>query len=478
MGPILWTGACVLLLFGALRWRQAVIVALGLAVFEGALRKWAFPEFGQWIYLAKDALLLGAYAAFYGPRLRQHQPLVDRHPANGAISLFSLLAACQLLNPYLPNLYVGLFGIKAYLVYVPLMYMVPAVFPDERVLPRFWTWALILSLIPLGLGVMQFSAPADSILNRYAWEDEFGSSVAGFADMGKVRITGTFSYITGYTTYLTLVFLTGVAWVIFEQRRWFRWGLYGMLGLVLANLMMTGSRGPFLILGAAVAVLLVLAWQSRAPGRSSVLTLCVVLPLTVLLAGRLFPEARTAFTERVQQSEDIPERLAGILHNPIWALGETDSFGYGIGSTHQATAFLIPAGFSGPLPPEAEGEWERVILEVGPFGFALTILVRILVTRQLWMTFLASQGTALQPYLAAAFLFSLVSIPGSLVFNHTASIFYWFLAGFGLLPAGRQEIASLAAGLGSSSILSRSSTAVSPERPSIKATLPQTQQNL
>ena len=39
---------------GILRWRVAVIAALILAVFEGALRKWVLPEFGQWIHFAKD----------------------------------------------------------------------------------------------------------------------------------------------------------------------------------------------------------------------------------------------------------------------------------------------------------------------------------------------------------------------------------------------------------------------------------------
>ena len=220
-----------LFLFGLFRWRYAVIAALILAVFEGALRKWVFPEWGQEIYFAKDMLLLGAYVSFWGPRFRWRKRLFERHPANGVIALLSLWAVLQLLNPSLPNLWVGLFGIKAYLINVPLMYMIPAVFPDEQRLGKFWAAYLILSLIPLTLGILQFLAPPDSILNQYAWMEDLAPGVAVFGDVPKARVTGTFSYITGYTTYLVLVSLMCVTLVVSQRVRLLRWGLYGLLGL-------------------------------------------------------------------------------------------------------------------------------------------------------------------------------------------------------------------------------------------------------
>ena len=70
-----------LLLIGALECRQAVVAALTLAIFEGAIRKWVFPEYHQWVYFAKDFLLLGAYLGFFGPRLVRKKRLFDQHPA-------------------------------------------------------------------------------------------------------------------------------------------------------------------------------------------------------------------------------------------------------------------------------------------------------------------------------------------------------------------------------------------------------------
>jgi hypothetical protein len=419
---------------GMARWRAGVIAAVVLAVFEGALRKWVFPEFGQWIYFAKDFLLLGAYVGFWGPKMVQHKRLLVSHPANGLLALLAVVVVLELGNPLLPNLGVGLFGVKAYLMYVPLMYLVPYVFRDVQVLRKYWAGYLILAFIPLLLGVGQFWSSPDSVLNRYAAEDELAPGVAVFGSMAKPRITGTFSYITGHATYLTLIVLMGLSWVVFERRRGVPRWLYGVLALAVANLLMTGSRGPFLVLGGAAVALFTLALPAgQGHERRAVRTACVALPLIGLLVSGLFPEARTAFLERARETEDLTERLVGIVSNPLWALAEAGAVGYGVGSTHQARVFLMPAEISDTLPPPAEGEWGRIILEIGPIGFALVLLTRIFVAVRLWRTFRAARGTQLQPYLAAALVFALVSIPSNLVFNHTASVFYWFLAGFGLL---------------------------------------------
>jgi hypothetical protein len=432
----------VLFVLGFLAWRRAVLAAMILAVFEGAIRKWVLPDFGQAVYLAKDMLLVGAYAGFWAPRVLRRRRLLDPHPANVALVLLGVIALLELLNPLLPNLSVGLFGLKAYLVYVPLMYMVPAVFPDAQVLRRFWTWYLLLALIPMTLGLIQFTEPAGSILNRYAWEDELRPGVATFGASSQVRITGTFSYITGYTTYLLLIILMGLALVAFQPKRKLSKAAYGILGVAVVNLLMTGSRGPVLIIGATVPMLLVLAFRRTGTERvRAVGALCVAVSLSAIIAVKAFPEASSAFVARVETSTDLVDRVVGIVREPVLAGVSAGVAGYGVGVTHQARAFLTEGWAGGMSPPDAEGEWERIILEVGPVGFVLILLMRVFVSWQLWTALRAAGTTPLVPYLAAALLFSLASIPGNLVFNHTASLFYWFLAGFGLIRRREQSAA-------------------------------------
>src|SRR6266446_2483496 len=121
---------------GIFRWREAIPAALLIAVFEGAVRKWAFPDYGQFIYLAKDILLLGAYAGFFLPRILRHQLFALRHPVTMPLLLFGIVAVLELANPLLPNLAIGLFGLKAYLVYVPLLYLMPYAFRETGELRR------------------------------------------------------------------------------------------------------------------------------------------------------------------------------------------------------------------------------------------------------------------------------------------------------------------------------------------------------
>jgi len=428
-------------LFGMLKWQQAVHLALILAVFEGAIRKWIMPDVQQYVYFFKDALLLGAYAAFVWSRARTGRRLFSPHPANLALALLFVLAVLEIANPELPSPMVGVFGLKAYLMYVPLMYMVPAVFTDAAALRRFWIRYLALALIPFGLGSTQFYAPPDSVLNRYPWGEEgTAGGVAMFGLSNVARVTGTFSFITGYTSYLVLLIVFGLALAMGERARWLQWSLYGFVGVAVTNLVMTGSRGPFIVLGAAIPILVGLSARAgRGAGRRVVLTLAVSLPVIGVLVTGVVPEAGTAFFERATETRDISERAVDAIQGPIGAMGRAGLTGYGIGSTHQAISFLAPSSTMAPL--EAEGEWVRIVLEMGPVGFGLVLLVRILVVRRLWAALTSPEAGAARPFLTGAFVYCLLCLPGDVIFTHTTSVFYWFVAGFALVSGAKGPVA-------------------------------------
>ncbi|MCS7312726.1 MAG: hypothetical protein NZ742_07425 [Acidobacteria bacterium] len=431
MNLIYLTGLLGVFLIGLLAWRQAVVGSLVLAVFEGALRKWVFPEAHQWVYLGKDMLLLGAYAGFLVRRPAVRERPLPAHPATAPLVALGLLTLAQLANPSLPSFQVGLFGIRSYLIYVPLLYVVSAVFPHPESLRKFWNRYLVLAVVPLTLGILQFGAPPGSVLNRYAWQDETTpSSIAVLAGYGP-RVTGTFSYISGYTVYLRVLFLVGLSTLLWGPKTPLSRLLWIFLGGVLANIWMTGSRGVLILLAASALILVLLIFRLQGQrGLRSVVLMCVGLPIITLMTERVFPEAYQGFLERTWHTQDTPGRIAGIVTGPLWALNEAGLFGYGVGSTHQALAFLAPD--ASPVPP-AEGELERIVLELGPLGLMLVLWARFLVTLRLWRAVWASRGTPLQPYVVIAFLYSLMSWPGPLMFNHTAHLFYWFMAGTALI---------------------------------------------
>src|SRR5436190_3928216 len=113
------------------RWRLAVKIALVLLVIEGALRKWIVPGAQDVTYFAKDVILVGAYIGFIRDEARARLSGPSRPLVNALLLLGVLYGLLEVFNPVLPTPMVGVLGWKAYFLYVPLFWVMPAVFrPD------------------------------------------------------------------------------------------------------------------------------------------------------------------------------------------------------------------------------------------------------------------------------------------------------------------------------------------------------------
>jgi len=433
VGPtILLISGCLLFVLAAIRWREATLLAVFLVLFEGALRKWVFSGGQELVFFIKDFLLLGAYAGYFFRRNRQGMVRLPHHPANAVLALLAVVCGIQVLNPRTENLVVALYGVRAYLIYIPLMYVVPSLFPDAASLRRFLAMFLLAALVPLIVGIAQFGSPADSVFNRYVGQDE---AATVFGATNKPRISSTFSYISGHTTFLTVMLLMCFPFVVYARSLRTRLVIVGVLSLTLVNVLMSGSRGPLVIAGGALLVFLVSS-MSGGVGQflRTVLTVALVLMVMSWAAVNAFPEAFQAFMDRaVGSEEEVTQRSVSPVANLPSVIEESGWSGYGIGATNQAARKIEPR--SGSAVPGAENEWDRILLELGPVGFLLVVIARLQVCGALWAALRAAGGSESRPLLVGAFLVSVASLPGNLVFNNTASIGYWFLAGFAFLPA-------------------------------------------
>lgn len=417
------------------RWRLAVQLAMVLLILEGAIRKWVFPGSQDLVYFAKDIVLVGAYLGFLRNRsgLRQRSPPL---PAlYGALVMSALLGLLEIFNPALPNLLVGVFGFKAYFIYVPLLFVVPAAFPNDAALCRFLRWYALIA-IPVGLlAVMQFVAPSSSLLNAYARTNE-EAYIATFGSSTYVRVTSTFSFITGYTSYLlaTTILILG----LLGAGRWkFRgqWLMFGALGMTLLGMLMTGSRGPVLML----ILILPLYWwlavfRERDGGAASgrLILASALVWVFLVYAGQ---DAINAFYGRAQGVADVSGRITSPLRSPYLLLPDAGLFGFGIGATHQTAATLAPnvmpySWLHGLL---VEVESGRVMLELGPVGFLLVYFTRLYLSVFAFRQILVLRTRFHRAIATAAFLFSLEALPGGVVFDVTSDLFYWFFAGLLLL---------------------------------------------
>ncbi len=430
------------------RWRLAVQAALLLLIVEGAIRKWLLPGAQDLVYFAKDALFFGAYIGCF--RSRAPRPYPQAPMLYAGMAFAAALGLLEIFNPRLPNLLVGVLGFKAYFLYMPLLFVIPEVFPDGAALARFLKRYVLIVFPVVLLSIAQFFSPAGSALNTYAQPTDI-AAISTFGSSKYVRTTGTFSYISGYTAYLlttTLLIL-----MILTTTRWrFRGNLivYAALGTTLLGIMMSGSRGPIFLL----ALVFPLYWwlavvREKQSGRTFV-RLLVGVGLLVAGLRSAGEDAVTAFSQRASGSEDIVSRLTTPFESPVDMLQYAGLAGYGIGATHQAAAALTGLQgnpWLGTVAPEAESG--RVMLELGPVGFFFIYSVRLAIALFAFRQALRLRVTFHRAVAISALLFLLIQIPGGMVFDATAGVYYWFLAGlvFLVVRLDRQAVASRQASL-------------------------------
>ncbi|HSS47968.1 MAG TPA: hypothetical protein VLX28_03380 [Thermoanaerobaculia bacterium] len=450
---------CAVAVWSVKRWRLAVQAGMILLVLEGAIRKWLLPGSQDLVYFAKDVLFLGAYLGFLQSPVRSRLRYPQAPALYSGLALGAGIGLFEVFNPRLPNFLVGFLGFKAYFLYVPLLFVVPAVFPDDRALAHFLK-RYVLVAFPVGLlSMAQFFSPPGSVLNTYAQSTEIGS-ISTFGSSKFVRTTGTFSYISGYTSYLLA--MTILILMILTTTRWrFKRNLtvYAALGMTVLGMLMSGSRGPIFLL----ALIFPLYWwlavvREKQSGRTFVRLL---LGLGLLVAGlsSAGEEAVTAFSQRAAGSQDVASRLYSPFLSPLNMLPYAGALGYGIGATHQAASVLTrgteAGSWLGNVAPESESG--RIMLELGPLGFLLIYFVRLNLALFTFLQALRLRTAFHRAVAISALLFFLVQIPGGVVFEVTAGVYYWFLAGlvFLVVRLDREAVPAAATGRASASPVSR-----------------------
>jgi hypothetical protein len=413
--------------------RNGLIVYFLMVLLEGTFRKWLLPDFNQYIYVAKDAVL-----AFLCLRVvltfgRVPAPAWLRESSIGQVfAVFTVFSFCEGFNFHLPNTLLGIWGIRTYVLPMSLVYLIPIGFPDPFANERYFRKYLLLG-IPIALLCMaQYQLPPSHVLNRYANSD-FTDAVALVVDA--VRVTGPFSYISGLASYL-LFSVAGLLGVLFASR----WSIRGNLLIWICLLMsvgvipMTGSRAI-----AAYSILYVLITVALAPllrqGGSASSRLFVAFIAIVSVSISFYGEAFDRLAERARTSYDTHTRFYNLVFQPAEFADEAGLFGFGAASTHQAAGVLVPGGASYYWLPRVyfEDEAGRVMLELGSIGFLLYLCVKVGVCLAVYQ-YIRQYGFAVPLAIPVACLLTTASgMLYQMLFNSVGSSFYWGM--FGLFVA-------------------------------------------
>lgn len=284
-----------------------------------------------------------------------------------------LLAA----NPNGHSVYHGIFGIVLHggfwvgiLTYLRMNYK----FPLEKAIPFF----MIICVGQIVLASIQSQLPSDAFLNRYAVQEGLGAADALVGDA--VRVTGTFSYISGFGSFM--IFYTLLVCVLIKIRYnpsylipFIALGYYGCL--------LSGSRGTTYSYPIIIGVFILTSVNVKANAKLIGGTVMIVVlgsffnfilndPLNIY---DKFSESLSNFETRDNNADDSNvDRIVSVFDEVINLDFEYEFIGVGLGSTYQGANALF--GYNPLLYNQGyEAEFKRIILEGGYLLFLLRLIM-------------------------------------------------------------------------------------------------------
>jgi hypothetical protein len=417
--------ATIIVLVALAQWQRAVLFFMMWFLVEGAVRKWV-PGLGKAGFFIGHLIIGGAYLGYLNDRLRRGARLIPPAPFNWVLLALLVWGTLQVVNPASLGISVWLLGMVTYFFFIPLAYMIPAVFPSKQRLLSFLEWFTFACIPILVLGVIQYYLPVSSILNVLPW-----GGVQAAAFVGRhVRISATFANSGAYAVFLTFLILLTLYLISLKGRsRKSLIVLYFVLSGAFLNAFMTGSRGAvgFAVISGAMFVVL--------SGMISLSTLRWWLPRLITAAIFLI----VIFTQTAMGREaimslqsrgtrDIGERLSLAMKFYRFA-PMAGLMGIGLGATYQGRQEIA----EGEVAPGTHDEIDRIFVELGPIGFLLAYGLRFVIVWQFWLLFRRLQDHELRLLALIGFLYGLSTLNGSLVFNYVVQKLFWFDAGLLLL---------------------------------------------
>ena len=420
------------------RWRQLIWGVMVLFVYEGALRKWVLPGLQAELYLLKDAVLLLAYAGFLLHRpANLNLPQRVARPVGGLFVVLALFLFAQLFNPNAPSAVLSVIGYKNYLIYVPLCFIVPSMISDVQQVDKLLRRYVILMIPAIGISYIQFAMPSTHWINSYVVQYEGARSAAAEFGISRLaRTAGTFSYIGGNFTFLSFIWLISLGQIMARGAK-VKGNRLWIFVFVLSTgaLFTTGSRsGLVMIAGSAAFFAVFAAWRGMISAKL-LARLSIMGAVVVLAVGAVAGAQFDALLSRTENTTDTAVRLVSPIVEMVNAFRGTGLIGTGMATTHGSARAILgtDTDYGWLHGVETEVETARVMLEIGPFGFVLVYLLRIIFVGFALSYALRSRSQYLSALSGCLAIWFMVHIVMFVVNNPTAALYYY--VGFGMLLA-------------------------------------------
>lgn len=352
--------------------KQGIWLYFFLLVFEGALRKWLLPGLATPLLIVRDPVALWLIIASWKKGLL---------PANAFIIIMTLLGIIGIYTAVFEghgNLKVALFGARILLLHFPLMFVIGNVFTRQDVI---YVGKVLLGLsIPMVLLItLQFYSPQTAWVNRGVG----GIGEGGFdGALGYYRPPATFSFANGNGLFFSFV---GAYLFYF----WLSPKSINQVLLVAASaalvIAMPFSISRTLFFHVAVSFFFAVIAVSSKPKYAGKMILggaLIVGLLAVCSKSSFFQTATDAFSTRFELANNAEGGVQGVLLDRylggmIGALKESSRmsfWGSGLGLGTNVGSMLLTGEQVFLI---SEGEWGRVIGELGPLMGLAVIFLRL-----------------------------------------------------------------------------------------------------
>lgn len=432
-----------------------VMVIYLLAIFEGSIRKYVAPQFGQYIFFIRDPFLIYAYL------LATRHGLWPRNSGWFMLSVFMcgfgvLLFVLQSALGGLDNTRVllGIYGWRSYFMYVPLAFLVGAQFRTAD-LTRFAKLTLWLALPIALLVALQFASPQNAAINVGVSEDKDFQFQGIGLDAERIRPTGPFTSPTGQSQFVTTatVFLLSMLLLPAARRQLSAPVLAVSAGAILTCVALGGSRGTTLSCVLVGLFAMGLGFVGRGAGlKARALALPVALAVAAaILYPIVFPVGFQAFMNRWDTAAAAEQGIqGGVLGRALYGFVDffrlvemVPALGYGLGYGGNAS-ITLGAMVDGVAPGKlVETDFARHMVDLGPAFGICYIAFRLGLA--VWLLQRVLQATRRVPDPLPMLLFAyavFVLLLGQLTGHGTINVYGWLFTGL-CIAASREALASM-----------------------------------
>jgi len=431
---------------------KMILVIYLLAIFEGSIRKYVVPQFGQYVFFIRDPFLIYAYglATLFGLWPKNNLLFkISVFMCGFGVLLFCLQTAVFGFDN--TRVLLGIYGWRSYFLYVPLAFLIGAQFRKTDL--RLFAKVTLALAVPIAvLVVLQFAAPPGAPINvGVAEEQELQFKSVGLS-AERIRTNGPFTSPAGQQQFIAVAFAFLLAMLLTSKNRPGVAFLAVTGSATLTCLALSGSRGAMLLCGLIGVFALGLAVVGRGMAiKAKALLLPAFLGVAALaLYPIVFPEGFAAFMARWEHAAQAEAGIrGGVLGRSVLGLliftrlfDEVPAFGYGLGYGGNASQ-ILRATVDGVSPwTLAEADFSRHMVDLGPVFGLLYIGYRIAVV--VWLARLVLRATRGDADPMAMLLFAYASysvVFGQITGQGTINVFGWMFTGL-CIAAARESLQS------------------------------------